>query len=1232
MTVRGRSFAGHGTLGRADLVRALDLADASRDPSRDVSIDATGDAFGDAARLLGFEARPAPPEHRKPVPAGAPRGEREARDVPDVEPEYVPEELPFHVVYGFAPREIPAPRPPEPIYGASDSTPRAARPPATPPLLAWPRLWTWLRRALSRTRDKSEIDVLALVDRWSRGELIRRIPRRKDRGLAPRVWILADRDPRLTPFYDDQDDLRARLARLLGDRALVEWSYLAGPESAPLGRGAVGAPLGRGAEGGAPRPPPPHVPVLLLGDLGAYAGPIVQAAWRRRGEELARRGHRLHALIPAPTPRWPGFARDLWNAQVWDRSDGDDISFDERELRALRLLRLLAPAVRVEPGLLRSVRLRLTVHEADASTEVDAWQHDAVGGSSAVALSLDRDWQELARVERKSEALAQRRAVADLMREWHAAAPREIEHEEAMSLFACDPDVASPEHVRAALEFLNRVAARDAPQLSGLGDWSRRVGVRVPAALKTHDEFGPVFVRLFEKYERSIDDTAEPPPGWRPTPPERAAPRAWRLEQRGGTITPRLVVPRAGLEEEQDSALAIVTAAGAELVLHDAGAPSQRLAIDAARALALPKLDDRGVESTTPSWAVASGADEFGIWADCEIRGVRMRMRWIEPGTFLMGSPEDEAERWDDETQHEVTLTRGYWIADTAVTQELWQVVMDKNPSRFKGPQRPVDSVSWDDAQRLVQTVNCEIPDLELRLPTEAEWEFACRACRAGTTTPFSFGANVTPDDVNYDGNFPYANGPKGRYREHTVGVGSLPPNAWGLFEMHGNVWEWCQDWFGEYGPGRAVDPTGPSRGSERVLRGGSWFASAWFCRSAYRSASAPGDRISSIGFRLARGQGQSGPGREPDPATGPDGARRREGRASAVAESAPVAEIRVARRFTIATDQGDWHAGTITKPEWARAIGRDRFGLWVEIEVNDVSFRMRWIPPGRFWMGSPEGEVGRYDWEHHREEIVPSGFWLGETPCTQELWQAVMGKNPSRFRSATRPVEQVTWDDTKAFFEKVAKASGLRCHLPAERDWEYACRAGTTTSTYAGELEIRGDNDDPVLDDIAWYGGNSGVDFELEDGEDSRGWPKKQYDHKRAGTHPVARKAPNGFGLYDMIGNVWEWCVDRVDWTGREIVRNPTEGSRRVLRGGSWNDLARICRSASRLANAPGARNSSIGFRLARGQGAGQESSQEREQDGARRREGRASAAAESRRAPEAPAKPSSRRRKRRK
>ena len=288
--------------------------------------------------------------------------------------------------------------------------------------------------------------------------------------------------------------------------------------------------------------------------------------------------------------------------------------------------------------------------------------------------------------------------------------------------------------------------------------------------------------------------------------------------------------------------------------------------------------------------------------------------------------------------------------------------------------------------------------------------------------------------------------------------------------------------------------------------------------------------------------------------------------------------------------------------PEWADRWGIDRYGPWVSIAVagddgTKVEQRLRWCPPGRFLMGSPPEEAGRRETEGLQHEVtLATGFWLFDTPCTQALWQAVMGNNPSRFKTLDRPVENVSHQDAITFLERINRGlPGLDLTLPSEAQWEYACRAGTTEATYAGDLDILGEHNAPVLDDIAWYGGNSGVGFELDEGYNSSGWTEKQYDHIKAGTHPVGQKAANPWGLHDMLGNVFEWCADI--WHD-SYEGAPTDGSARLggggaalrlLRGGSWLGDARFVRSAFRLASAPSVRDDGIGFRCARVQSVSQ-------------------------------------------
>jgi len=268
-------------------------------------------------------------------------------------------------------------------------------------------------------------------------------------------------------------------------------------------------------------------------------------------------------------------------------------------------------------------------------------------------------------------------------------------------------------------------------------------------------------------------------------------------------------------------------------------------------------------EYLPPSWASAYGEDDFGVFAEFEIESVKFEFRWIPPGTFRMGSPEDEKERAPSEgPRHVVTISQGFWMGTGPVTQAQWKVVMGKgsDPSHFKGEDRPVEQVGWEDCQTYVAKLRKLVAGLEAGLPTEAQWEYACRA---GTETPFSFGGELNGTQANCDGRIPYGTPTEGPYLRESREAGSYPPNPWGLYDVHGNVLEWCQDGFREYGNTPVSDPVGPlGKGTMLALRGGGWRYSAKSCRSASRIASLPGNLSPDLGFRLVAGQ----PDPEPEP------------------------------------------------------------------------------------------------------------------------------------------------------------------------------------------------------------------------------------------------------------------------------------------------------------------------------------------------------------------------------
>ena len=255
----------------------------------------------------------------------------------------------------------------------------------------------------------------------------------------------------------------------------------------------------------------------------------------------------------------------------------------------------------------------------------------------------------------------------------------------------------------------------------------------------------------------------------------------------------------------------------------------------------------------------AGGWQPFETFRDCE--DVCPTMVAIPSGTFIMGSPEDEAGRSDDEgPQHEVTIAEPFALCETEVTFAQWDAcVADGGCDHEPGDQgwgrgnRPVIDVSWDDTQQYLAWLSANT-GRTYRLPSEADWEYTART---GTTTPFSTGEMIGTDDANYNGNYPYAGGEKGAYREKTLSVGSLTPNPFGLFDMHGNVWEWVEDRYHNSYQGAPSDGTAWLEGGNtaRVVRGGSWVDDARDVRSAYRFAYEPGARGSNLGFRCAGDQ-----------------------------------------------------------------------------------------------------------------------------------------------------------------------------------------------------------------------------------------------------------------------------------------------------------------------------------------------------------------------------------------
>ncbi len=251
--------------------------------------------------------------------------------------------------------------------------------------------------------------------------------------------------------------------------------------------------------------------------------------------------------------------------------------------------------------------------------------------------------------------------------------------------------------------------------------------------------------------------------------------------------------------------------------------------------------------------------------------GIGLEMVWIPPGRFWMGSPPEESEREESEGPQHLVQLQGFFLGRTPITQAQWRMVagwppeegerpwereLKPDPSRFKGDQRPVEQVSWHDAMEFCRRL-AQRTGRNYTLPSEAQWEYACRA---GTTTPFHCGATISPQLANYNATSSYAGGPEGEYRGQTTVVATFPANAWGLCDMHGNVWEWCLDhWHSSYAEGDGEAPTDGSawikknaeENQGRLLRGGSWGSGPGDCRSAYRFNYLPWLAFDDLGFRV---------------------------------------------------------------------------------------------------------------------------------------------------------------------------------------------------------------------------------------------------------------------------------------------------------------------------------------------------------------------------------------------
>ena len=598
-------------------------------------------------------------------------------------------------------------------------------------------------------------------------------------------------------------------------------------------------------------------------------------------------------------------------------------------------------------------------------------------------------------------------------------------------------------------------------------------------------------------------------------------------------------------------------------------------------------------------------AEPSGGFNTDEYKTTKLVLRMIEPGSFMMSG------------QYDVTLTKAYYMGVFEVTQRQYELVMGSNPSSYVGDKRPVENVSWNvirgdsdtydwptrrdvDPASFMGRISART-GLAFDLPTEAQWEYACRA---GTTSDYNNGGNTESDMATlgrYNGN---VSDGKGGYFSNETTVGSYMSNDWGLWDMHGNVQEWCKDWYVDNLSSGGTDPEGPISGTYRVRCGGSWNNAASDCVSSSRVKRLPRQGSTDIGFRIARtlsdvtivfdangGNGGMTVEKAHGAALGTLPTPTRDGYAfdgwftaadggtQVSASTVVMADVTYFAHWTENTGgnggstQGlycivDLSAGTNAVSYPVSYMAAEPSGGFNTDEYKTTKLVLRMIEPGSFMMS------GQYD------VTLTKAYYMGVFEVTQRQYELVMGSNPAQYKGDMRPVEKVSYDmirgssngaswpsssdvDSTSFMGKLRARTGLAFDLPTESQWEYACRAGTTSDYNNGGSTT---ND---LNVLGRYQDNQ------SDG--SGGYSAK---HTSVGSYLA-----NAWGLYDMHGNVWEWCLD---WSGGTLSggndpEGPSTGGSRRLRGGSWYVIANNCTSASATGSTPSLQHNHVGFRIAR-------------------------------------------------
>ncbi|PIE61083.1 MAG: hypothetical protein CSA29_05165 [Desulfobacterales bacterium] len=740
------------------------------------------------------------------------------------------------------------------------------------PLTEWRVLWPYLRRLGLELKQTSQLDTRKVIQSAVKQAPLTTIPWKK-KGVWPLdIVLLLDFSKHLSPFFNDFKQLACHMNQWFRQRLHIV--VCADPKTNTfLYREAVHRGFPRTLD-------PSHL--IYAGDLGFLDQQGINAGfWHDFARRQKQKHVRMDALVTAHPSDWIAATARLISLHYWDsgilrpgraagyRNTGQRM---KSQTQTETLLAALSQAVELTPALIRKVRNHLGL---SVSTESLVCRDSALEGNV-----FRFQWRSKSDREKYINKATARNldleAIWPLIEDFECRMVMELRIEQRQK--AGKPlETDQKEFLQKLIRFqLN--ANTPKTEKNRIMAWVGRVAERAGKEIWT-----PELNTLFGVYNKIVKPKQLPSGVDLTQVPEWAVPSR-QTRQIYLSVNQNRLQFFADQEPPHHPGLIHQLSVGSKSQVIFKSDTVTKYPIIMDELFDLPEnTSEIVVETNTgrttvammqcPQWASGIGRDQYGVFAEVRVNGCGFILRWIPPGEFMMGSPEDEPERYGDESPlHRVTIEKGFWLAETACTQELWQTVTGENPSEFqeKGGQHPVENVNWDNIVDFIDTLNRLVPGLDVRLPSEAEWEYACRA---GTDTPFWFGHELATDKANYNGNHPYNNGPKGKYREETVPVTFFKQNPWGLYQMHGNVWEWCQDrWHDDY-HGAPTDGSAWDKGenNKRVCRGGSWFNSGRSLRSASRSYWSPDFRYVYGGLRLARGplapeagRGSNRPGSEP--------------------------------------------------------------------------------------------------------------------------------------------------------------------------------------------------------------------------------------------------------------------------------------------------------------------------------------------------------------------------------